>query len=71
MTQRDDDTGQVEAKVKAQKLFDEWSAAYQGKRAGAKDGSNPGFGDRGSEAEDRNAPETFGGETQGPGPTPY
>lgn len=62
MTQRDDDTGQVEAKVKAQKLFDEWSAAYQGKRAGAQDGSRPGRGGipEDSQAADADNSESFG-----------
>jgi len=59
ITQRELDIAQIEAKVKAQKLFDEWSAAYQGKRAGAKDGSRPGRGvgpEGNGEAENSQAP---------------
>jgi len=53
MTQRDDDVGQQEAKLKSDKLFEEWAKDYLGSRA--KRGQDAGSGR--SDAEDSQATE--------------
>jgi hypothetical protein len=40
MTQRDDDIAQLEAKLKAERLFKEWQDGYMGKRRDDAEDSN-------------------------------
>jgi hypothetical protein len=48
LTQRDSDIAVMEAKLKADQLFEEWRKSYLGKRAEVQDGSGQGSRGRGS-----------------------
>ena len=60
-TQRELDIAQVEAKLKVEKLFEEWRKSYLGRRAEVQDADVTGYG--GAESEDREAADAeIGGE---------
>ena len=58
MTQREDDIAQLEAKLRAEKLFKEWQDGYMGLRRDTEEGGGPG-NSQGPSAEDFGPDETI------------